>query len=214
MNYPDLAPPTIMVWKAYRIGIITGTAEGGVKATLKTVLEDLQPAEGGDDFEPISVYDVYPFIYDGSMLTENGSMPNSGYDVNHFTDQTTVGVEVSFLAYHMSSLLTANGKITLSNWYLNMGLPLCIDYSSEESQATLNTSQLDAAMPTTIDCTDYELIEVLGPEADMINVWQSHDCPHYTLAIEVEEDIWEVVIPRSCIPALEDFFIETESIPT
>ena len=31
MNYPDLAPPTIMVWKAYRIGIITGTAEGGVK---------------------------------------------------------------------------------------------------------------------------------------------------------------------------------------
>jgi hypothetical protein len=85
------------------------------------------------------------------MLTENGSMPNSGYDVNHFTDQTTVGVEVSFLAYHMSSLLTANGKITLSNWYLNMGLPPCIDYSSEESQATLNTSQLDAAMPTTID---------------------------------------------------------------
>ncbi|KAN0079551.1 hypothetical protein V8E54_004765 [Elaphomyces granulatus] len=47
-----------------------------VKATLKTVLEDLQPAEGGDDFaapgEPISVHDVYPFIYD-SMLTEDGS---------------------------------------------------------------------------------------------------------------------------------------------
>ncbi|KAN0067528.1 hypothetical protein V8E54_014397 [Elaphomyces granulatus] len=62
---------------------------------------DLQPA-GGDDFaapgEPISVYDVYPFIYDGSMLTEDGSMPNSGYDINHFTDQTTVGVDVSFLA--------------------------------------------------------------------------------------------------------------------
>jgi hypothetical protein len=76
-----------------------------VKATLKTVLEDLRPAEGGDDFaapgEPISIYDVYPFIYDGSMLTEKGSVPNSGYDVNHFTDQTTVGVEVSFLAYHM-----------------------------------------------------------------------------------------------------------------
>ncbi|KAN0079629.1 hypothetical protein V8E54_004843 [Elaphomyces granulatus] len=35
--------------------------------------------------------------------------------------------------------------------------------------------------------TDYELIEVLGAEADMINVWQSHDCPQYTLAIEVEE---------------------------
>jgi hypothetical protein len=60
-----------------------------------------------DDFaapgEPISVYDVYPFIYNGSMLMEDGSMPNSGYDINHFTDQnstdqTTVGVEVSFLA--------------------------------------------------------------------------------------------------------------------
>ena len=37
---------------------------------------------------------------------------------------------------------------------------------------------------------DYELIEVLGAEADMINVWQSHDCPQYTMAIEVEEDTY------------------------
>jgi hypothetical protein len=52
---------------------------------------------------------------------------------------------------------------------------------------------------------DYELIEVLGAEADMVNVWQSHDCPQYAIAIGVEEDIWEVIIPRSHIPALENF---------
>jgi hypothetical protein len=28
---------------------------------------------------------------------------------------------------------------------------------------------------------------------------------HNILAIEIEEDIWEVIIPRSSIPALEDF---------
>jgi hypothetical protein len=30
-------------------------------------------------------------------------MPSSGYDICNFTDQTTVGVEVSFLAYHMDN---------------------------------------------------------------------------------------------------------------
>jgi hypothetical protein len=35
------------------------------------------------------------------MLTEDGSMPNSGYDISNFNGQMTVGTEVSFLAYHM-----------------------------------------------------------------------------------------------------------------
>jgi hypothetical protein len=53
-----------------------------------------------------------------------------------------------------------------------------------------------------LSADNYELIEVLG---NMVNVWQSHDCPQYTIAIEVEEDIWEVIIPRGCIQALQDF---------
>ena len=75
------------------------------KATLKTVLEELLPAEGEDDFAalggPITIYDVYPFMYDGTMLAENGPMPVSGYDVDKFNDQTTVAIEVSVLGYHM-----------------------------------------------------------------------------------------------------------------
>jgi hypothetical protein len=76
-----------------------------VKATLKTVLEELLPAEGEEDFAAlgglITIYDVYPFTYDGRMLAENGPMPDSGYDVSKFNDQTTVGIEVSVLAYRM-----------------------------------------------------------------------------------------------------------------
>jgi hypothetical protein len=41
------------------------------KATLKTVLGELLPAEGEDDFAalggPIAIYDVYPFMYDGTI---------------------------------------------------------------------------------------------------------------------------------------------------
>jgi hypothetical protein len=76
-----------------------------VKATLKTALEELMPAEGEEDLAalggPITIYDVYPFTYDGTMLAENGPMPDSGYDVNKFNDQTTVAIEASVLAYHM-----------------------------------------------------------------------------------------------------------------
>ncbi|KAN0068388.1 hypothetical protein V8E54_013584 [Elaphomyces granulatus] len=55
------------------------------KATLKTVLGELLPAEGEDDFAAL----------------ENGPMPVSGYDVDKFNDQTTVAIEVSVLGYHM-----------------------------------------------------------------------------------------------------------------
>jgi hypothetical protein len=49
----------------------------------------------------ITVYDVYPFTYDGRNLTENGSMPDAGYDVNRFDDHTIVAAEVTLLAYNM-----------------------------------------------------------------------------------------------------------------
>jgi len=45
---------------------------------------------------------------------------------------------------------------------------------------------------------DYEVLGAIN------HVWQSHNCLRYAIAIEVEEDSWEVIIPRSCIPALED----------
>jgi hypothetical protein len=64
-----------------------------IKANLKKVLDQLKELEesgNGDRAVPghgelITAYEPYPFAYDGSKLTEDGPMPESGYDINNFT---------------------------------------------------------------------------------------------------------------------------------
>ena len=75
-----------------------------VKASLKSVLEDLENEEEylEPDAEPISDDDPYPFTYDGSSLKDGGRMPTSRYDVANFNDQSSVAVEVSLLGYQMT----------------------------------------------------------------------------------------------------------------
>jgi len=51
--------------------------------------------------DPISLLvadQPYPFTYDGTSLT---SLPDHGFDHSHFKDRSSVGVEVSVLAYRM-----------------------------------------------------------------------------------------------------------------
>jgi hypothetical protein len=55
---------------------------------------------------------------------------------------------------------------------------------------------------------NYELIEVLGHGIDMVNIWHNHDCPP-AVAIELDDDRWEVIILRGCIPTLEEYLRES-----
>jgi hypothetical protein len=42
----------------------------------------------------------------------------------------------------------------------------------------------------------------------MVNIWRNHDC-RPAVAIELDEDSWEVIILRSCIPTVEDYLRES-----
>ena len=71
------------------------------KATVKSVQEDLK--EMGEE-EPVMqlVADLpYPFTYDGASLTDDWVLPDHGFDISHFKDQSSVGVEVSVLGYRI-----------------------------------------------------------------------------------------------------------------
>jgi hypothetical protein len=64
-----------------------------LQANLKKVLDQLKELEesgNGDRAVPghgelITAYELYPFAYDGSKLTEDGQMPESEYNINNFT---------------------------------------------------------------------------------------------------------------------------------
>ena len=71
------------------------------KASVKTVVEDL--AEMGEE-EPVVqlMADLpYPFTYDGTSLTADWVLPDQGFDVAKFKTGSSVGVEVSVLAYRV-----------------------------------------------------------------------------------------------------------------
>jgi hypothetical protein len=64
-----------------------------VKATVKSVIEDLE--EMGE--EPVSqlVADhPCPFTYDDTSLTEDWTLPDHGFEISNFKNQSSVGLEV------------------------------------------------------------------------------------------------------------------------
>jgi hypothetical protein len=43
----------------------------------------------------------YPFTYDGTSLTDDWVLPDHGFDISHFKDQSSVSVKVSVMGYRM-----------------------------------------------------------------------------------------------------------------
>jgi hypothetical protein len=74
------------------------------KATLGAVKDDLRD----DDDEgfvslghTITTNDPFPYTYNGSMMVENGAVPNAGFDVRNFSNQASIAVEFSILGYQI-----------------------------------------------------------------------------------------------------------------
>lgn len=74
-----------------------------LKASLKSVREDLSFDEEEEIGGEISADDPYPFTYNGCSLTDGGAVPSTIYDTSHFNQRTCVGVEVSILGYQMAN---------------------------------------------------------------------------------------------------------------
>ena len=72
-----------------------------VKASLPSVLQDLRDENEDDnaaDETPDSeflAHRPYPFTYDGTLLTEDGTLPEHGFSYTMFKDRSSVGVEVT-----------------------------------------------------------------------------------------------------------------------
>ncbi|KAH8586494.1 hypothetical protein B0O99DRAFT_748287 [Bisporella sp. PMI_857] len=74
------------------------------KTTLGAVKDDLRD----DDDEgfvslghTITTNDPFPYTYNGSMMVENGAVPNAGFDVRNFSNQASIAVEFSILGYQI-----------------------------------------------------------------------------------------------------------------
>jgi hypothetical protein len=73
-----------------------------VKATLKSVLDDITSDEEDNTLSSVDDRSPFPFTYDGRALTATGVSPPFGYDVGNFDDQSTVAVEVALLGYQLT----------------------------------------------------------------------------------------------------------------
>ncbi|KAH6681412.1 hypothetical protein B0J14DRAFT_647828 [Halenospora varia] len=76
------------------------------KATLGAVKDDLRD-DDDEGFvslgQTITTNDPFPYTYtcSGSMMVENGAVPNAGFDVRNFSNQASITVELSVLGYQI-----------------------------------------------------------------------------------------------------------------
>jgi len=71
------------------------------KATVKSVQEDLKELDEEEPVTQLVADRPYPFTYDGTSLTDDWVLPDHGFDISNFKDQSSVGVEVSVLGYRI-----------------------------------------------------------------------------------------------------------------
>jgi hypothetical protein len=92
-----------------------------VKATLKSVLDDIASDEEDNTLSSVDDRSPFPFTYDGRALTATGVSPPFGYDVGNFDDQSTVAVEVALLGWKGARLLPRDARNLSSRqrrwWY-------------------------------------------------------------------------------------------------
>lgn len=74
------------------------------KAALGAVKDDLRD-DDDEGFvslgQTITTNDPFPYTYNGSMMVENGAVPNAGFDVRNFSNQASIAVELSILGYQI-----------------------------------------------------------------------------------------------------------------